>query len=302
MKGIIMTAMLLPLIAQAEIIGFEEARVVPSYPQPTMDAIARTNWFFAHASVGVNMMNGLARLNASKPGFFKLIPDDGATNTPSDAAQVGRVYGYDRGNPGWKSKIELLDACVQNGWRAPKVGFVASKFCYIDQEADLQAYIASMARLETANPQTRFVYMTMPLTIRSDQENYQRNVFNDGLRTWVNANKRILFDVADIEAHSPRGALDTFTFNNRTCQKLYKKYTTDGGHLNDKGAEAVALGVYAVSASLLSFEAVRPIAGNTARNIGFLLPIGLVIVGVALAIFARLQTRRIPKKPEMPNG
>lgn len=242
---------LLPLAGRAQIIADSEARAARYYSQATMDAVARRNWFFAHASVGGNMMSGLQSLHAANPGFFKLIASDSSSaDTPPATTQPGFVYGCARGNPGWQPKVDQFVTYVSNGWRSPKVALVANKFCYIDQDAVLSYYLNSMQNLEAANPGTRFVYMTMPLTVNSDADNYKRFLFNDGLRTWVAANRRLLFDVADIEAHAPDGTPQTFVWNGKTCQRLYASYSSDGGHLNDTGAQAVALGFYAVTASL----------------------------------------------------
>jgi hypothetical protein len=129
-----------------------------------------------------------------------------------------------------------------------------NKFCYIDQDANLDYYLGSMTNLEAAFPETVFVYMTMPLTTSADGDNYLRNVFNDGLRDWVRANSRVLYDIADIEAHGTNGALCLFTNNHRACQLLYSGYSSDGGHLNTAGRQLVAKGFYALASALMSAD------------------------------------------------
>lgn len=269
---------LLPRPAQAATVGFPEAQAARAYPQGTMDAIAQTNWYFAHASVGGNMMDGVARLHAARPTYYQLVGDDSQSGTPPVNSLPGRIYGNYRGNPSWQEKVSWFVGYVANGWRAPKVTFVANKFCWIDQEANLQTYLNSMSTLETANPASHFVYMTMPLTVNSDYQNYQRNVFNDGLRSWAAANNRLLFDVAAIESHAPDGTAQSYTWSGRTCQRLYAGYASDEGHLNGLGAETVALGFYAIAASQL------PVSGTS--DVPLLPPAGLaglaaLLVGVA---------------------
>lgn len=267
----------LPMVAKAEIIGHNEAKAARTYSQATMDAIAQSNWYFAHASVGGNMMDGLAQLHASNPSFFRLTGDDSMSGTPPASTQSGIIYGNYRGNPSWQEKVTWFASHIASGWNAPKVRLVANKFCWIDQDADLQTYLNSMVSLEAANPGTTFVYMTMPLTIHSDYQNYQRFLFNDGLRTWAVANQRLFFDVADIEAHAPDGTHQTYEWNGRTCQRLYAGYASDEGHLNNLGAESVALGFYAVTGSQLP--------PNSPLGVPAIPPAGIAVLAVAITAF-----------------
>jgi lysophospholipase L1-like esterase len=126
-----------------------------------------------------------------------------------------------------------------------------NKLCYIDQGASFKYYLRSMINLEAEFPQTVFGYATIPLTTAEDGDNFLRNAFNDRLREWVNQNGRVLFDIADIEAHDPEGNVWTFQYRERACQKLCEKYSTDGGHLNKPGRQSVARGFYAISAALM---------------------------------------------------
>ena len=247
------------------IIGHTNVEAVSTYPQPLMEQIARFKFYFAHASVGENMMNGLADLNRANPDYYRLKPA-AAEATPPAATEPGTVYEFSRGNPGWQAKVDTFADYVGNGWHHPKVDVVLNKFCYIDQDADVDYYIRSMSRLEAAYPDTMFVYMTIPLKVSGDSlkemllstekaENCKRNVINDHLRKWALANDKVLFDIADIEAHDLSGAARTFTFKGRVCQELYDGYTADGRHLDDAsgvGRKQVAKGFYALAAALLS--------------------------------------------------
>ena len=254
------------------IIDHASVEAVSAYPQPLMEQIAQFRFFFAHASVGANMVSGLAELHHINPDYYRLKPAS-AGATPPATTDSGTVYHFSRGNPGWKAKVDTFTTYASNGWHHPKVDVVLNKFCYIDQDADVDYYIRSMASLEAAHPDTVFVYMTIPLkatgrlenymqkffnlntTDRS--ENYLRNVFNDNLRDWVRANNKILFDVADIEAHDTHGSARTFKYDDRLCQALCESYTEDGGHLDGKsgvGRQQVAKGFYAVAAALLNAQ------------------------------------------------
>ncbi len=125
------------------------------------------------------------------------------------------------------------------------------KLCYIDQGANAATYINMMMALEAACPGTVFVYMTMPLMTSEDSNNVLRNQYNAAVRSHCAANNRLLYDLADMEAHDPAGVPYTFTYGGQTYQKLYSGYTSDGGHLNTTGRQRIAMGWYAVAAQLV---------------------------------------------------
>jgi hypothetical protein len=111
-----------------------------------------------------------------------------------------------------------------------------------------------MSNLEGMYPETVLVYATIPLTTSSDNDNYLRNIYNDTLRGWVWTNNRVLFDIADIEAHDTNGTEYTFTYSGRTNQLMYSGNSSDGGHLNALGCRQVAKGFYAVCHALLQSD------------------------------------------------
>lgn len=245
-------------VARAEppaaiVIGHAQAAAVTNLPQATMDRIGLLRWYFTHASVGGNMIDGLTDLHGIDAARYRLVTASDDASPPA-APLGGRVYEYNRGNPGWQEKVDLFATCVSNGWRQPKVHLALNKFCYIDPDADVNGYVQSMAALETNFPETVFIYATIPLMTGADQDNYTRNVFNDALRGWVATNGRVLFDIADIEAHDTNGAAQTFTYNSRTCQRLFAGYSSDGGHLNALGSREVAKGFYAIGAALFQAD------------------------------------------------
>ena len=126
-----------------------------------------------------------------------------------------------------------------------------------------------MSALESLYAGTRFVYMTLPLTDLEDSAAYQRQLFNAALRQWVNANDRVLFDIADIEAHDPLGQEQTFVYNATICQKLYRGYSSDHGHLDTGGsAELAALGFYALGNELVAVP--EPAAAGCLTGLGCL--------------------------------
>ena len=238
------------------LIGYPEVAALSPLSTAQMVKLQQLSWFFAHASVGGNIVDGLSDLNALSSSPFPLAPV-AADDTPPAATQPGVVYEFSRGNPGWQAKVDDLVNDVNHGWREPSVNLVLNKLCFIDQDADVNYYLRSQAALEAAYPTTIFVYATMPLTTEADEDNYRRNLYNDALREWVAANNKVLLDIADLEAHDPKGVAQTFMYNGRTCQKLYAGFTTDGGHLDDPtgaGRRQVAKGFYALAVALMNTD------------------------------------------------
>ena len=238
----------------AAIIDHTDIDAVGSLPQTTMNAIGQQKWFFSHASVGGNMVDGMNNLRSSNSTRYKLVVasvgNNGTqANNPPSPTVNGRIYECNRGNPGWQSKLSIFDKSVRiAGWRAPAVDAVMDKFCYIDQTANATTYVNTMAALEVAYPNTVVVYITMPLMTSTDSDNILRNTYNDAVRKYCKENGKLLYDLADMEAYDPSGNPSTFTSGGKTYQKMYSGYSSDGGHLSSAGCQRVAMGWYAVAA------------------------------------------------------
>ncbi|MCE5314414.1 MAG: hypothetical protein ABFD49_11765 [Armatimonadota bacterium] len=244
---------------QCQIIGHSEVDLVDKLPQSVMDSVGHQKWFFTHASVGGNMISGMTDLHNQDATRYQLTVSSvsysnmQASDPPSSAA-LGCIYECNRGNPGWSSKFTIFDNSVRlAGWCYPNVDFCMDKLCYIDQDASADDYISSMSALEALSPTTIFVYTTMPLMTSSDSSNVLRNQYNEAVRTYCSTNKKLLLDIADIEAYDPNGVEQTFQYNSATWQKLYSGYTSDGGHLNSTGRQRVAKGWYAVAAATVPY-------------------------------------------------
>lgn len=238
--------------AAAVTVDHAGADATVALPNSTMMSVGGQNWYFMHASVGANMVDGMEALALESPERYLLAftTVDDVQLPPGDTG-TGTVFENDRGNPSWATKFLWFEEAVQNlGWREPAVNVVMNKLCFIDWSADPQAYVQSMAGLEAEFPVTVFVYTTMPITTGTDSDNVQRALYNAAVRTYCSANGRLLFDIADIESHDPDGILVTFTYNNQVYPRLYSGYTADGGHLNVAGARRVALGWYATAATI----------------------------------------------------
>jgi hypothetical protein len=286
--------------AQPVIIGYSNCIATANYSQSMMSQIGQLKWYFAHASVGECMMEGVANLHLSNPGFYQL-RGNAASNSLPGTTQSGVIYEDDRGNPNYygdyQVKLDLFQTAVNNGWHFPAVNIAMTKFCFIDiwhatdstaVAALLNSYLNTLTNLEAAYPQTMFVYATMPLTTTNYSfsgydtgalQIYWRNVFNDSLRAWCSANNRVLFDIADIEAHDPNGNLGTFEYDGRSCQQLwwgdnvgcnlYCNESGDGGHpTNPQAEELMAQGFYALAAATLNRWSSMPVISSIKASSG----------------------------------
>jgi len=247
------------LTARGQIVDHSAIDAVSDLPQCVMDGIGAQRWFFTHASVGGNLLEGLDDLGVANPARFQLatagVGYDGAllrADPPPLPTIAGTVYECGRGNPGWQDKFTIFDNSVRlAGWRQGAVDAVMDKLCYIDPGASAPAYLAMMDALAAAYPTTALVYATMPLTVDEDGDNVARNLYNQAVRAHAAALGALLYDIADMEAHDPGGVEHTFVAGGQTYQKLYAGYTGDGGHLDlELGHRRVAQGWYAAAATL----------------------------------------------------
>lgn len=243
--------------AGAVVIGHADVDGVSSLPLSVMDAVGEQRWLFTHASVGANMLDGMQVLGTEDPARyqfgFQVAGDWSQVYPPPSPTVPGTIYDGARGNPGWAAKFAMFDAAVRDlGWRYPVIDAAMDKLCYIDPDADVSVYLSMMTALEADFPQTKIVYMTMPLQSGSNMNwsNMLAMAYNQAVRAHCATPDRLLLDIADIESHDPAGNPITFTFEGQVYQRLYSGYTGDGGHLNALGARRVALGWYAAAAAL----------------------------------------------------
>jgi hypothetical protein len=212
----------------------------------TFAGVAKQKIFFAHASVGANILHGLVDLRQADAVKYPLIPVK-AESDPPEATSQGTIYECARGNPSWTEKISGFKASIESGWQAARVDVVMNKLCYIDQAAEWKAYCESIGALEVEFPGTKFVYWTMPITTSNNSNEVLRSRYNQNLRAWIaDQTNKILFDIADIESWSPAGRRQTFTSKNVSHDKLFSGYSQDGGHLNAVGRVRAAIAIYSL--------------------------------------------------------
>lgn len=248
-----------PAMAQTIDYAFVSTHGFDTLDQSDYDAIGKRIWFFTHASVGGNMLDGMDVLHNSDPTKYQLTtPTASTTSLPSGDVVPGSVYDANRGNPGWQSKYDIFRAAVEAGW-GNAADFVMDKLCYIDQAADAQVYLQMMEDLDSKHPAT-FVYATLPIKTSTDRSNDLRNIYNRAVRDYCKTHGKLLFDIADLEAHDAAGNEYTYisSTDGQTYQRMYSGWTGDGGHLDAEGRVWVARAWYVLAAYA---ETPPPLAG-----------------------------------------
>ena len=220
-------------------------------------AVRHARVLFLHHSVGQNMLEAIAKLDAAVDGAP--LPIVGLPAAEREAGGVlAHVSGGENARP--TTKIDAFAAALVEhpGLRAQ---IAMMKLCFVDftpetdVDALLHAYARRVGELRRLRPALRVVHVTTPLTARprgpvasarrllglsvwEDQANARRDRFNRALR--VRFAGEPVFDLAAIEASGPSGDRDHATVDGARVPTLDPLYTDDGGHLNATGARVVA--------------------------------------------------------------
>lgn len=216
--------------------------------------------FFAHMSVGQNIIDGLQLLGQQYPELQLNIVE---TDDPGMMTEPGFYHTRLGFNSDPASKIDVFQEKVQKVRSAePDIAFM--KFCYVDitaagnSGAMFEKYLQDINQLQEQNPEIRFVHTTCPLTAApvtttddikdkikffigkstGTDDNIARQVWNERL---ISAYPdEIIFDIAKYESHNPTGQLVYRQRDEKKVPFMNKGYTHDGGHLNKRGRTHLA--------------------------------------------------------------
>jgi len=224
--------------------------------------------FFGHHSVGQNIVSGLQKINSqvSEESRINIIyscnPED------YDGALFGHaVVGY---NYKPESKNIWFSNFMDNlrQW-SPDCAFY--KYCYVDIDKStnveklFQDYVDNMQMLKDKYPNTTFIHFTSPLTVLQDglkakvkkligrsigiEENRKRTEYNELLRQRFRGIEP-LFDLAEVESTPTHTVVKDRKGDN--YQSLSTEYSSDGGHLNERGRSVVAIHLVKYLAKLVN--------------------------------------------------
>ena len=242
-------------------VGMETISPLPlkAFDPACLKTLSRSRIFFAHMSVGYNILDGIAAIGQDTPGSPALVE----TDDPSQMASPGLYHARLGFNGDPAAKIRSFESQVAKIASAcPDI--VLMKLCYVDIIAgrnarDLfESYRQSMDRLEKQYPDIRFIHCTVPLT--SEPTTVKRKIKSAvksllGKTTWVHDNTARMefttrlrqqyppdriFDIAMAESLTPETRLCHVPSGGIQVPVLYRAYTDDGGHLNTLGRRPLA--------------------------------------------------------------
>ena len=210
-------------------------------PQVWLDEARVLDTFFTHKSIGNNILAGVAALETGDPGRYSI-------NVAYGTGSGSGITHYQVGsNQDPQSKIDGFEGLIRGG---PVRDAAFMKFCVSDlppwasasPEAVWASYRDMMAGLQADYADTVFVWWTAPLTTASDDRgNAEKVVYNGLVRSYVEENGGVLFDIADIESHDPSG---NAVVGPTGQEAMYDGYSDDGAHLNEVGSQRVARGMW----------------------------------------------------------
>jgi hypothetical protein len=236
--------------------------------------------FFGHQSVGYNIIDGVVALRKEYPSI-RLTIIETANSSRFDAPVFAHARVGKNTDPG--SKCEGFEKVLESGI-GNKADIAFFKFCYVDVNRDtdvekmFESYKATVRRVKSKYPKLTLVHITVPLTVPSTNskygikvrlknilkrvlgrmdENVPRGEMNERIRGEYSGVDPI-FDLASIESTSPAGESVTVGYKGKTYPALYPGYSTDGGHLNDDGKRAAAIGMLRTLLRVVEKDGMHP--------------------------------------------
>lgn len=219
-----------------------------------MKKIAEKKIYFGHQSVGYNILDGINDILKQNPGVKLNIVE---SNDPNIFNKPVFAHSSIVQNDNPELKVNDFVNYIKKGI-GNNADIAFFKFCYVDinnttdVERIFSVYKETMERLKREYPKTKFIHVTVPLTVSNptiksfikkligkQDNNLKRNQFNDKLLKEYDG-KDPIFDLARAESTYPDGNRVSFTDGEKRYYSLAPEYTDDGGHLNERGRKVVA--------------------------------------------------------------
>lgn len=246
-----------------------EAFMRPTVTDEQLENVSEATVFFAHQSVGGNVLDGIASVYADHGVPTPSVTEVGAGDVAD--ADLLHVRIGTNGDP--LGKIDAFSSMIRSGL-GDEVDVAMLKLCYADVRdgADVDtifaAYRDTIAALQRDYPEVRFVAATVPLYTkrgpvatlkgwlgRGDKYGPEHNALREHLNAMIRAEyatSGALFDIAAIESTAPDGDRITGRHNGQLYYALDQGYASDRGHLNETGAAAAAEGFVVTVSEALS--------------------------------------------------
>ena len=232
-------------------------------PVEWLDKARDLKVLFDHMSIGGNVlgqerykgMGILALAEANAKRYAVKVAEHPQAEWFDRNGGIAEFYAGRNGEPASKTK-EFETRMGDQGF-GKRVDVAMMKYCYADfpragmQKANFELYRDAMLRVEKAFPKVKLVWWTAPITVAGAPNNVDRWEYNQLVRDYCAKNKKILFDIADIESHDPDGKMTT---NEREKEMLFAGYKGEGNHMNKDGADRAARAWWWLMARLAGWD------------------------------------------------
>jgi hypothetical protein len=221
--------------------------------------------FFAHQSVGADILAGIEQLGHGGPCVAQVLELAQAREGVEARSTHPLVIVHERigANREPLTKIAAFRAVLDAKHR-PEIDVALLKFCYVDigNQAEAEAlwrhYEPAIEQLSTVHPGVRLVHCTVPLrslpmgpyawlrrTLANSLGRRHAAIVGNRARDWFNRQLRDrfghgLFDLAALESRGPDGKPCELIDGGMRVPSLAREWTYDGGHLNERGRTMAA--------------------------------------------------------------
>jgi len=233
-------------------------KTIKDVPQQKWESLAQKKIFFAHQSVGFNIIDGIKDIMAENPQISLNILDEAPNGELASGVFFHAKVGENR-QPETKiaAFINVVDQQMQGDLDAAFL-----KFCYVDAKKDtdvvklFEKYQKAVRNLQAKYPALKIIHFTMPLRTQPITwkaklkmlvgkelwelaDNIKRNEFNSLLLQEYQG-KEPVFDIARFEATALDGSVTGFKYRGTEYLAMNPGFSNDGGHLNKLGSKVIA--------------------------------------------------------------
>jgi hypothetical protein len=267
MPGIRIISGLIFVVVAIGVISMTQAATDNATLHAELQRISRQKILFGHQSVGMNILDGIRRISV-RVGVPVQITEVKSVNEVT-GPMIAHTFIRENEYPLRKLKSFTMALDSRNA----KVDSAFMKFCFVDFRPDTDAkalfeqYRETIEKLKVLHPDTTFVHVTTPLHIveggptarikywlglsplYGTMENLRREEYNALLRKTYQGHDPI-FDLARVESTRPDGSVESVKWQGETIPVLVPEYSSDGGHLNEKGEDIAAGELISVLSSI----------------------------------------------------
>lgn len=216
--------------------------------------------FFAHQSVGANILEGIEALAAQGRAAVRIL-DLTRPHDPYSAGPLLIIHERIGANREPLTKIAAFRERL-NAKHRPEFDVALLKFCYVDiaTQADADTlwhhYEAAIEQLSTDQPGVQLVHCTVPLRalpegpyawLRRALGHRHPHIVGNRARDWFNRQLRArfggrneLFDLAAVQSRRADGRICELNDGGTRVPSLAREWTYDGGHFNERGRTIAA--------------------------------------------------------------